>query len=134
MSSMSMILPYRRKGTQIQFLVKSAFIPGWDQHPDLCGIATNVAGDMFEDAILETLKKEASINVEQKDLIRLGVCAVKRSSDHICYLYALDMSKKNEGIDALLESYTWIDDDKMMESIDPQLLACYAKLKYLVLT
>lgn len=133
MSNMSMILPYRRKGTQIQFLVKSAFIPGWDQHPDLCGIAASVTGDMFEDAILETFQQESGVDIQHSDLIRLGVCAVKRSSDHICYLYAVDLTKKNESTQTLPEAYFWIDDDKMMESIDPQLLACYAKVKYLVL-
>ena len=133
MSSMSMILPYRKKGTQIQFLVKSAFVPGWDQHPDLCGIAANVSNDLFEEAILETFKLDTGVGVEAEDLIRLGVCAVKRSSDHICYLYAIDLGKKNESNQTFGDSYFWIDDDKMMESIDPQLLACYAKLKYLVL-
>lgn len=133
MSNMSMILPYRRKGTQIQFLVKSAFIPGWDQHPDLCGIAANVSNDMFENAILETFKMESGVALESELLIRLGVCAIKRSSDRICYLYAVDLTKKNEGIQELSEEFSWITDDKMMESIDPQLLACYAKLKFLVL-
>ncbi|HAS73897.1 MAG TPA: hypothetical protein DCS67_07110 [Clostridiales bacterium UBA8960] len=133
MSNMSMILPYRKKGTQIQFLVKSAFIPGWDQHPDLCGIASNVSNDMFENAIMETLKQETGVNVEADSLIRLGVCAIKRSSDHICYLYSVDLTKKLDVTQDLNEAFSWIDDDKMMESIDPQLLACYAKLKFLVL-
>ncbi len=132
MSNMSMILPFRKKGTAIHYLVKREFIPGWDQHPDLCGISTLVADETRELALVELLKIEIGITTDENELIRLGVCAVKRSSDHICYLYSVDLSKRVDSIEKDLGGYVWITDEKVMESIDPQLLSCYAKLRYLI--
>ncbi len=132
MSNMSMLLPFRKKGTSIQYLVKQEFIAGWDQHPDLCGIAVAALDEQLDKELESKMNAEMKITFEHGDLIHLGVCAIKRSSDHICYLYALDLSKRVEGPEKDLGDYLWVSDDKIMESIDPQLLSCYAKLRYLV--
>ena len=133
MSHMQMLLPYRKKGSQIQYLVKNAYVPGWDQHPDLCGISVLNNDPNHESIMLETIANESGLLVGEDELIRLGVCAIKRSSDLVCNMYSVDLSKRmDEGLPNSAD-YFWIDDDKMMESIDPQLLSCYAKLRYLVL-
>jgi len=129
---MSLLLPFRKKGTSIQYLVKREFIAGWDQHPDLCGIAVSVPDDQLDRELENKMKTETHITFEHSDLIHLGVCAIKRSSDHVCYLYAIDLSKRLEGPDKDLGEYLWVSDEKLMESIDPQLLSCYAKLRFLV--
>lgn len=133
MSHMQMLLPYRKKGSQIQYLVKNAYVPGWDQHPDLCGISVLGNDPNHEVIMLENLANETGIVIEEEELIRLGVCAIKRSSDLVCNMFAVDLSKRLSEAVTTSPDYFWIDDDKMMESIDPQLLSCYAKLRYLVL-
>lgn len=132
MSNMSMLLPFRKKGTSIHYLVKREFIAGWDQHPDLCGIAVAVPDEQLDKELESKMKTDMNITFDHSDLIHLGVCAIKRSSDHICNLYAIDLSKRSEVPDKDLGDYLWVSDDTIMESIDPQLLSCYAKLKYLV--
>ena len=137
MSNMSILLPYRKKGTAIQFLLKREYVLGWDQHPDLCGISYIGADDELESKLVENLNKEVTLGVTSDDLIRLGVCAVKRQSEHICYLYAVDLTHLQPikaFVDTGSEDFLWASDEKVLESIDPQLLACYAKLKYLVLS
>jgi len=132
MSNMSMILPFRKKGNMIHYLVKREFITGWDQHPDLCGISALVADPQRESTIMEIMKTAVGITFDENELIRLGVCAIKRNSDHICYLYSVDLSKRIDSIEKDLGDYTWVTDETVMESIDPQLLSCFAKLKYLI--
>ena len=78
MSHMQMLLPYRKKGSQIQYLVKNAYVPGWDQHPDLCGISVLGNDPNQEEIMLENLAKEAGIVIGEDELIRLGVCAIKK--------------------------------------------------------
>ena len=128
----SLVITFQKKGTAIHYLVKREFIAGWDQHPDLCGIAVAVPDEKLDFELQNKLKTEMHLPFEHGDLIHLGVCAIKRSSDHICYLYALDLSKRNEVPEKDLGDYLWVTDDTIMESIDPQLLSCYAKLRYLI--
>lgn len=137
MSNMSILLPYRKKGTSIQFLLKREYVLGWDQHPDLCGISYIGPDADLESKLLEDFNKVVETLISSDDLIRLGVCAVKRQSEHICYLYAVDLTHTpfvKDFVDTGAEEYLWANDEKILESIDPQLLACYAKLKYLVLS
>lgn len=133
MSNMSMIIPFRKKGLGIQYLVRREYVVGWDQNPDLCGISAIVADTLLEIALVEALEKDLSIHTITDDFIRLGVCAIKRNSEHMCYLYALDLGKKPEVFEKEKESYMWVNDEVLLETLDPQLLAAYARLKYLVL-
>jgi len=133
MSNMSMIIPYRKKGTTYQFLLKNETIVGWDQHPDLCGIAIAGPDEVMEKGLVDKLKADLGFVIEPSDFIHLGVCAMKRASEHICYLYAVDLTKRVELDESKMGDYLWAYDDKLMESIDSQLLACYARLRHLVL-
>lgn len=132
MSNTTLLLPFRKKGNTMQFLVKNEYVPGWDAHPDICGILNNVTDDLYEKKMLDQLKHETGIIVDSEEMIRLGVCAIKRSSDLICYLYSVDLSKRNDAIEKELENYLWISEDRLMESIDAQLLSTYARLKFLL--
>jgi len=137
MSNMSILLPYRKKGTAVQFLLKREYVLGWDQHPDLCGISYIGPDNELESKLLDNFNKEVESSIDSDDLIRLGVCAVKRQSEHICYLYAVDLTHLapiKAFVDTGSEDFLWANDEKLLESIDPQLLTCYAKLKYLVLS
>ncbi|GAB6108452.1 hypothetical protein [Fusibacter bizertensis] len=132
MSNTSLLLPFRKKGNSMQFLVKNEYIPGWDTHPDICGIMNPATDEFYEKKMLEQLKHETGIIVDSDELIRLGLCAIKRSSELICYLYAVDLSKRSEVIEKEMDNYIWISEDRLMESIDAQLLSTYARLKFLL--
>ncbi|MDH8677339.1 hypothetical protein QE109_04220 [Fusibacter bizertensis] len=132
MSNTSLLLPFRKKGNTMQFLVKNEYIAGWDAHPDVCGILNTVTNDLYEKEMLDQLKLETDIIIDSDELIRLGVCAIKRNSDLVCYLYSADLSKRNETIEAEMDNYLWISEDRLMQSIDAQLLSAYARLKFLL--
>ena len=138
MSNICMIIPYKKKNGQFKFLLKNEFIPGWDQHPDTCGISLPTSENNHENEMISFLSSELNLIVDEPDLIRLGVCAIKRNSDHICYLYAVDLSKREfepemkTKSDGKSEVYQWSNADQLVESIDPQLLSGYLRLKYLV--
>lgn len=133
MSNMSIIIPYRKKATGIQYLIKREFIVGWDQNPDICGISATVPDAQLESALSEILEKDLNIHAVSDDFMRLGVCALKRNSEHMCYLYAFNINSKLDVFDKSKGDYHWVDDEELLESIDPYLLAAYARLKFLIL-
>lgn len=132
MSNLSMIIPFKKKSGQYKYLLKNEFIPGWDLHPDTCGISLE-ATETRERDLVELMKKELNLVVDESELFYLGVCAIKRNSDHVCYLYSLDLSRRDFEIEKEDQEYFWSDAEKLVESIDPQLLSGFAKLKYQVL-
>lgn len=132
MANTVILIPYKRKGNHLQLLLKSEFVPGWDAHPDLCGLLYTDAEGPLESAIIKSFKKESSILIEGNELIRLGVCAVKRNSDHMLDLYAVDLSKRSEPAFDPEAKLVWADEERVVESIDAHLLAAYARLKFLL--
>ena len=130
-----LLLPYRKKLNQIQYLLQKALIPSWDQRKDICGICFQADIEQIEQTILETMKNEYGYNVDPIHINSLGVCAGDRSTSNTYYLYAVDLSKAKSADDALHEEsdlHFWATDLTLLESIDAQLIACYAKIQYIL--
>ncbi len=131
-----LLLPYRKKLNQLQYLLQKALIPSWDQRKDICGICFQADIEQIEKAILETLKNDYGYLVDPIHINSLGVCAGDRSTSNTYYLYAVDLSKAKSVDDALHEEsdlHFWATDLTLLESIDAQLIACYAKIQYILL-
>lgn len=131
-----LLLPYRRKLGAVQYLLRRALIPSWDSHTDICGIAVNGESDQVEALLGEALNAETGYGLKPGDLKSLGVCACDRRTDTTCYLYAVDLSRRDpaeEKLSVAEEMTFWGTEEDVLESLDSQLIACLAKLKYMVL-
>lgn len=127
----AIVLPYKKKLTQYQFLLHRALIPAWDQDKDLCGILTTAALSEIENAILEQLKNQYGYIGELSELLSLGVCAGDRESGEVYYLYAIDLTKaKTQSVES---DAIWANEETLLESIDSQLCTAYSRTKFLLL-
>ena len=141
MSRMALILPYRKKMGNYQFLLKRALILKWDKHPDVSGIAAYGPEMSIEESLAEIIESEAGYKVNPNEFKNLGLCATSRDSETICQLYAVDMQYNKSSdrdipekiIDEEVEGMFWGDDEILLESLDSQLMACYAKAQFLLL-
>lgn len=134
--TMALLLPYRKRMGAVQYLMRREFIPCWDSHMDTCGIAVLGPLEALEAMLAETLKLEAGYAVKPEEIRSLGVCAADRHTDTTCYLYAVDLSRHNAGEEKLevSEELTfWGTAQDILESVDSQLIACYAKAQYLII-
>lgn len=133
---MALVLPYRKKLGVVQYLLRREFIPCWDSHMDTCGMAVLGPREELEALLAEALKRESGYTVTTEEIRSLGVCATDRYTDTTCFLYAVDLSWHNPGEEKLeiSEELTfWGTAEDILESVDSQLIACYAKAQYLVL-
>lgn len=131
-----LLLPYRKKMNQLQYLLQKALIPAWDQRKDICGICIQVELENVEVEILNTLKSSFGYIVDPININSLGVCAGDRTTSSTYYLYAVDLSKSKSSDDSLHEEsdlHFWATDLTLLESIDAQLIACYAKIQYILM-
>lgn len=131
-----LMLPYRKKMNQLQYLLQKALIPQWDQRKDICGICLQVELENVEAEILEVLKNSFGYLVDPININSLGVCAGDRTTSNTYYLYAVDLSKAKSSDDSLHEDsdlHFWAPDHILLESIDAQLIACYAKIQYILI-
>lgn len=133
--AMAILLPYRKKMGAVQYLLRREYIPCWDSHMDTCGIAVLGAQESLETLLVETLKKEAGYIVKPDALNPLGACATDRYADTTCYLYAVDVTKHSiteERLEISEEMTYWGSAEDILESVDSQLITCYAKAQYLL--
>jgi hypothetical protein len=141
MSRMALILPYRKKMGSYQFLMKRALILKWDKHPDVSGIVSYGPEKSIEESLVEILQSEAGYKVDSDAFKYLGLCATSRDSEMICQLYAVDLQYNKTSdrdipekiIAEEVEGMFWGDQEILLESLDSQLIACYAKARYLLL-
>lgn len=141
MSRMALILPYRKKMGNYQFLMKRALILKWDRHPDVSGIAAYGPEKGIEESLAGIIESEAGYKVAPSEFKNLGLCATSRDSEMICQLYAIDMQYNKTGVRDVpekiiaeeVEGMFWGDDEILLESLDSQLIACYAKAQFLLL-
>lgn len=132
----ALVLPYRKKMGQSQYLLHKELIPAWDQEMDMCGICISGPLVSIEAHILEVLKNEFGYIGELSEISSLGVCAGDRQTSNTYYLYAIDLSKAKVSDPALkdnTEHHFWATDQILLESIDAQLITCYAKIQYLLM-
>lgn len=133
---MALVLPLRRKLTHIDYMLCRENIPYWDNHPDICGIAVYGEEKNLENLLIEKLNTETGYILDSSDLKPLGFCAADRYSNTICKLYTIDLSQyklKDDFFDESKFNIFWGTDENIVESLDAQLIACYAKIKYLFL-
>lgn len=131
-----LLLPYRKKMNQLQYLLQKALIPQWDQRKDICGISIQAELENVETEILNVLKNSFGYQVDPININSLGVCAGDRTTSNTYYLYAVDLTKAKSTDDSLHEEsdlHFWAPDSILLESIDAQLIACYAKIQYILI-
>lgn len=132
----ALVLPYRKKLGQTQYLLHKELIPSWDNEMDICGICIEGNLETLESQILDKLKSEYGYTGDLNDLSSLGVCAGDRIGNKTYYLYALDLTKAKV-VDQTLQENTdhqfWATDQILLESIDAQMITCYARIQYLLL-
>lgn len=132
----ALVLPYRRKLGQTQYLLHKELIPSWDNEMDICGICIEGQLETIESQILDKLKTEYGYAGDLTELNSLGVCAGDRIGNKTYYLYAIDLTKAKV-IDQTLQDNTdhqfWATDQILLESIDAQMITCYARVQYLLL-
>lgn len=127
----AIVLPYKKKLTQYQFLLHRELIPAWDQDKDLCGIMTVSSLSQIDEQIIQVLKDQYGYLGELSDLLSLGVCAGDRESSEVYYLYAIDLTKaKTQSVES---DGIWVNEETMLESIDAQICTAYARARYLLL-
>lgn len=130
------ILPFRKKLIGYEFLLRRELIPCWDSHSDICSISSKLINCNPEQTAIDEVKDEAGYEVNLLDLIPLGVVSASKSSDTTYYLYSVDLSAIDSeyAFDEPKEDISfWGIESDIMKSIDAQLIACYGKLKYLIL-
>lgn len=133
---MAVLLPFRKKMGALQYLLRRELIPCWDSHLDICGIGVIGQQNELEMLLVEVIKKETGYQIAPAELKCLGVCATDRFADTTCFLYAVDLSRHNsaeEKLEVEEEMTFWGTAEDVLESVDSQLIACYAKAQYLVL-
>lgn len=133
---MAVLLPYRKKMGVVQYLLRRELIPCWDSHMDICGIGVIGPQNELEKLLVATLERESGYHVAPGELKCMGVCAADRFTDTTCFLYAVDLTRHNpseEKLEVQEEMTFWGTAEDVLESVDSQLIACYAKTQYLVL-
>ncbi len=133
---MAVLLPYRKRMGAVQYLLRRELIPCWDNHTDVCGIGVIGEQDTLEALLIETLSQESGYQISPNELKCLGVCATDRYTDTSCFLYAVDLSRhgaSEEKLEVEEEMTFWGEAEDILESVDSQLITCYAKAHYLVL-
>ncbi len=133
---MAVLLPYRKKMGAAQYLLRRELIPCWDSHMDICGIAVLGEQSELEKLLVEAIKQESGYQVSVGELKCMGVCATDRFTDTTCFLYAVDLTRHSgaeEKLEVEEEMTFWGTTEDVLESVDSQLIACYAKTQYLVI-
>ncbi len=135
---MALLLPFKKKHGRVMYLLQRQNIPAWDNHPDVCGIAIYGGEDHLETNISAFVDNYFGEKFPDALVKPLGISAINRTSHTLCYLYAMDLSRYDvdtfdETDDDNVEHLFWADTEKLLSSLDSQLLACYAKVQYIML-
>ncbi len=132
----ALVIPYRKKLGQTHYLLHKELIPSWDNEMDMCGICVEGTLENIETQILDKLNSEYGYSGERSELNSLGVCAGDRVGNKTYYLYALDLTKAKVTDTSPQENTDhqfWATDQILLESIDAQMITCYARIQYLLL-
>lgn len=131
----ALVLPFRKKLTQTQYLLHRDLIPAWDQNKDLCGILLEGDQSTIEDQIVQSLLANFGYKTDLSNILSLGVCAGDRSLGTMYYLYAVDLSKAkvvDPKLNEPTDDHFWTLEETLLESLDAQLITCYAKIQFLL--
>lgn len=125
-SQFVLVLPFKKERGRMSYLGLRQIVPGWDQHPDLCGIVTPAFLEPDRSAI-QVLKDYSGIEFNQQALVTLGVCNASKWSQDTYYLYAMDLTGYHG--DLSQTQLVWVDENELSNSLDPQLITAMTRLK-----
>ena len=85
------ILPFRYVDERIEYMLRDEFTPAWStKHNIISSITGGVENnDVIETAIHE-VREEAGYDINEKNLIQLGMIRTSKSSDTIYHLFSFD--------------------------------------------
>ena len=130
------ILPFRSKDLfTVEFLLREEVCPCWSSvTPKLCSITGGIDhGHTPRQTALIELREEAGYEIEDADLIDLGMSYGTKSCDTLYSLYAVNVTKKTQlaptGDGSTLEKIArcvWTEEP--LDSVDPFTAVAYARL------
>lgn len=121
-----LVLPFKHKKNRYSYLMRRSWIAGWDNHPDLCAIDCPFEGDPAIGA-QRLLKEVLGIEFDSEAFVPLGATAASRWSGDIYYLFGIDLTGAAEL--TLAESEVWVEEESLVQGLDAQAVAAYARLK-----
>jgi 8-oxo-dGTP pyrophosphatase MutT (NUDIX family) len=134
-----MVLPYRRTGSNFEFLVRAEITPCWSKKPTLSamtGGAESPEGPA-EDVVRE-LYEEAGYRVKADQLKFLGMVRASKSADTYYHLFTIDVTgmtpdqATGDGSKNDLAPSVWLTEEQIVGLEDAQALAAYVKIKALL--
>jgi hypothetical protein len=90
------ILPYKTVDEDYEFLIRKEVTPCWSLSPEFSSITGGDEGNVVKTTIME-LKEEAGYDVDESELIDLGICYGTKSSDTIYSLFSVNLTDKKKG-------------------------------------
>ena len=130
------MLPFRRLVNQIEFLARLEVCPPHGPELELCSITGGVdPEETVPEAARQELWEEAGYEASEKELVPLGEVRPSKSSDTIVYLFAVDVTEKEQmtapGDGTAYEagaSVQWVDFDQGLQITDPLFVTAMARL------
>jgi len=93
------ILPYRRIGEKIEYLLRNEVTPPWGWRQAVSSITGGVENNDVLGTAIHEVAEEAGYEVYEKEMIPLGTCRGTKSCDTMYYLYTVDLSNKDKTLD-----------------------------------
>lgn len=124
--SFVLVLPYKRIKGHYYYLLERIWVPGWDKHPDLCGIS----GPAFEEADVSAqmlIKSTTGVEYNPQSFVPLGVAAGSKFSGDITFLFGLDVTSLHETIKG--ETLVWVEEEELVQILDVHAIVAYSRLK-----
>lgn len=128
------ILPFRRKGQKLEFLLREEVVPPWSVDvPYFVSITGGV--EKYEDPLasaVKELKEESGYRAIQAEMIELGKVYASKYSDMVFHLFTVDLTDRTHGIPrgdgSILESMGRCVWRRKFESYDPVLYALHLRI------
>ena len=126
------VLPFKNDRL---FLLKFEVTPCWGMEPVVSAVTGGYEGeDIADDAVREVLE-ETGYTITKDELIPLGTCFGTKSTDTVYYLYAVDVTDKEQGVamgdGSRIESESktvWADSGDIAKCNDPIVSTMYVRL------
>lgn len=119
-----MVLPYRKKRGEWEYLLAKENISAWDSNPDHAGLSLELKYQP-EVSCAHLIKMCTGLEIKHKEFLHLGVvCGSKYSAD-MTYLFAIDLS---EYPDFSPNGASWEPIQSLVGSVDALLLSAYTRL------
>lgn len=88
------VLPYKRTESGLNFLLRKEIVPPWGStKTEVCALTGGHDQETPWETAIKELKEESGIVVGEQDLISLGTSRSSKTSDYLCYIYAVEINK-----------------------------------------